>query len=253
MSENLLEVNSITKHFGGVTALSEVSISLKRGEVLALAGDNGAGKSTLIKIISGVYHQDDGEMSYNGTNLKISNPKYARNLGIETIYQDLALADNLNVGANIFLGREPLLNLFGPVNILDREKMLSESRQILESLDIEIPEFSLNQPVRRLSGGQRQAIAICRAIYWKAELLIMDEPTAALGVPEQRKVMQLIRRLREQNIAIIFISHNLIDIFEIADRIVILRQGRLVGDRMINGINKEEVVSLMVQGKLTVN
>ena len=232
MSENLLEVNSITKHFGGVTALSEVSLCLKRGEVLALAGDNGAGKSTLIKIISGVYHQDDGEMSYNGTNLKISNPKYARNLGIETIYQDLA---------------------FGPVNILDREKMMSESRQILESLDIEIPEFSLNQPVRRLSGGQRQAIAICRAIYWKAELLIMDEPTAALGVPEQRKVMQLIRRLREQNIAIIFISHNLIDIFEIADRIVILRQGRLVGDRMINGINKEEVVSLMVQGKLTVN
>ena len=142
MSENLLEVNSITKHFGGVTALSEVSICLKRGEVLALAGDNGAGKSTLIKIISGVYHQDDGEMSYNGTNLKISNPKYARNLGIETIYQDLALADNLNVGANIFLGREPLLNLFGPVNILDREKMLSESRQILESLDIEIPEIS---------------------------------------------------------------------------------------------------------------
>ena len=253
MSENLLEVNSITKHFGGVTALSEVSICLKRGEVLALAGDNGAGKSTLIKIISGVYHQDEGEMSYNGTNLKISNPKYARNLGIETIYQDLALADNLNVGANIFLGREPLLNLFGPVNILDREKMLSESRQILESLDIEIPEISLNQPVRRLSGGQRQAIAICRAIYWKAELLIMDEPTAALGVPEQRKVMQLISRLREQNIAIIFISHNLIDIFEIADRIVILRQGRLVGDRMINGINKEEVVSLMVQGKLTVN
>ena len=253
MSENLLEVNSITKHFGGVTALSEVSLCLKRGEVLALGGDNGAGKSTLIKIISGVYHQDDGEMSYNGTNLKISNPKYARNLGIETIYQDLALADNLNVGANIFLGREPLLNLFGPVNILDREKMMSESRQILESLDIEIPEFSLNQPVRRLSGGQRQAIAICRAIYWKAELLIMDEPTAALGVPEQRKVMQLIRRLREQNIAIIFISHNLIDIFEIADRIVILRQGRLVGDRMINGINKEEVVSLMVQGKLTVN
>jgi simple sugar transport system ATP-binding protein len=131
--------------------------------------------------------------------------------------------------------------------------MLSESRQILESLDIEIPEISLHQPVLRLSGGQRQAIAICRAIYWKAELLIMDEPTAALGVPEQRKVMQLIRRLKEQNIAIIFISHNLNDIFEIGDRIAILRQGRLVGDRMINGINKEEVVSLMVQGKLTVN
>ena len=237
----------------GPKVLNNFELSIPVNSSLGLVGTSGAGKSTLIKIISGVYHQDDGEMSYNGTNLKISNPKYARNLGIETIYQDLALADNLNVGANIFLGREPLLNLFGPVNILDREKMMSESRQILESLDIEIPEFSLNQPVRRLSGGQRQAIAICRAIYWKAELLIMDEPTAALGVPEQRKVMQLIRRLREQNIAIIFISHNLIDIFEIADRIVILRQGRLVGDRMINGINKEEVVSLMVQGKLTVN
>lgn len=251
MSEVILDVNSVSMHFGGVTALSEVSLSLKRGEVLALAGDNGAGKSTLIKIISGVYHQDGGEMRYNGKILKISNPKYARNLGIETIYQDLALADNLNVGANIFLGREPLLKLFGTVNILDRKKMNTESRQILESLDIEIPEISLQQPVRRLSGGQRQAIAICRAIYWKAELLIMDEPTAALGVPEQRKVMQLISRLREQNIAIILISHNLNDIFEISDRIAILRQGRLVGDHMINEINREEVVRLMVQGNLT--
>ena len=132
MSDNLLEVNSITKNFGGVKALSEVSLFVKRGEVLALAGDNGAGKSTLIKIISGVYQQDDGGIIYDGTNLTISNPKYARNLGIETIYQDLALADNLNVGANIFLGREPLLNLFGPVKILDQKKMLSESRQILD-------------------------------------------------------------------------------------------------------------------------
>ena len=127
MSDNLLEINSITKNFGGVKALSEVSLFVKRGEVLALAGDNGAGKSTLIKIISGVYHQDDGEIIYDGTNLNISNPKFARNLGIETIYQDLALADNLNVGANIFLGREPLLNLFGLVKILDQKKMLSES------------------------------------------------------------------------------------------------------------------------------
>jgi len=250
MSDNLLEVNSITKNFGGVKALSEVSLFVKRGEVLALAGDNGAGKSTLIKIISGVYHQDDGEIIYDGTNLNISNPKFARNLGIETIYQDLALADNLNVGANIFLGREPLLNLFGPVKILDQKKMLSESRQILDSLDIEIPEISLSKPVRRLSGGQRQAIAICRAIYWKAELLIMDEPTAALGVPEQRKVMQLISRLRKQNIAIILISHNLNDIYEIADRIAILRQGELVGDHMIGEINREEVVKLMVQGNI---
>ena len=226
MSENLLEVNSITKHFGGVTALSEVSICLKRGEVLALAGDNGAGKSTLIKIISGVYHQDDGEMSYNGTNLKISNPKYARNLGIETIYQDLALADNLNVGANIFLGREPLLNLFGPINILDREKMLSESRQILESLDIEIPEISLHQPVLRLSGGQRQAIAICRAIYWKAELLIMDEPTAALDTESESHVQTALRAVSRDR-TVIVIAHRLPTIKE-ADEIIVLDEGKIV-------------------------
>ena len=215
MSDNLLEVNSITKNFGGVKALSEVSLFVKRGEVLALAGDNGAGKSTLIKIISGVYHQDDGEIIYDGTNLNISNPKFARNLGIETIYQDLALADNLNVGANIFLGREPLLNLFGLVKILDQKKMLSESRQILDSLDIEIPEISLGQPVRRLSGGQRQAIAICRAIYWKAELLIMDEPTAALAVKEVQHVLDLILKLKTEGISVILISHRLNDIFEV--------------------------------------
>ncbi len=248
MNEPLLEVKSVSKHFGGVNALSEVSMNLKRGEVLALAGDNGAGKSTLIKIISGVYHQDDGELYYNGNHIKMINPKFARSLGIETIYQDLALADNLNVGANIFLGRELLSNFLGPLKTLDRKKMLFESKHVLESLDIEIPEQSLNQPVRRLSGGQRQAIAISRAIYWNAELLIMDEPTAALGVPEQLKVIELIRKLREQNIAIIFISHNLNDIFEVADRILVLRQGKMVGERIITETDREEVVGLMVHG-----
>ena len=208
MSDNLLEVNSITKNFGGVKALSEVSLFVKRGEVLALAGDNGAGKSTLIKIISGVYHQDDGEIIYDGTNLNISNPKFARNLGIETIYQDLALADNLNVGANIFLGREPLLNLFGLVKILDQKKMLSESRQILDSLDIEIPEISLGHPVRRLSGGQRQRLGIARILFHNKDILIFDEATNALDKETEKEIFDFIYSLKGKK-TIIISTHSL--------------------------------------------
>ena len=182
----MLEVKGVSKHFGGVKALNNVSMNLQAGEVLALAGDNGAGKSTLIKVISGVHAPDKGSLAYQGQPLRANSPLQARNLGIETIYQDLALADNLDVGANIFLGREPMKSFLGMAKVIDRRKMLKESREVLHSLDIEIPESSLEQPVRNLSGGQRQAIAISRAIYWNAKLLIMDEPTAALGVPEQR-------------------------------------------------------------------
>lgn len=243
----MLEVKGVSKHFGGVKALTDVSLTLNAGEVLALAGDNGAGKSTLIKVISGVHAPDTGSLTYQGQPLRANSPLQARNLGIETIYQDLALADNLNVGANIFLGREPMKSLLG-LKVIDRQKMLREACEVLRSLDIEIPESSLEQPVRTLSGGQRQAIAIGRAIYWQARLLIMDEPTAALGVPEQRKVLELIDRLREQKIGIIFISHNLNDIFAAADRIVILRQGRVVGENWIRETSHEEVVRQMVSG-----
>ena len=223
-------------------------MNLQAGEVLALAGDNGAGKSTLIKVISGVHAPDTGSLAYQGQPLRANSPLQARNLGIETIYQDLALADNLDVGANIFLGREPMKSFLGMAKVIDRRKMLKESREVLHSLDIEIPESSLEQPVRNLSGGQRQAIAISRAIYWNAKLLIMDEPTAALGVPEQRKVLELIDKLRTQKIGIIFISHNLNDIFAASDRILILRQGRVVGENKINETSREEVVSQMVSG-----
>ncbi|MEC7164673.1 MAG: ATP-binding cassette domain-containing protein, partial [SAR324 cluster bacterium] len=212
------------------------------------AGDNGAGKSTLIKVISGVHAPDTGSLAYQGQPLRANSPLQARNLGIETIYQDLALADNLDVGANIFLGREPMKSFLGMAKVIDRRKMLKESREVLHSLDIEIPESSLEQPVRNLSGGQRQAIAISRAIYWNAKLLIMDEPTAALGVPEQRKVLELIDKLRTQKIGIIFISHNLNDIFAASDRILILRQGRVVGENKISETSREEVVSQMVSG-----
>jgi len=243
----VLDVKSVSKRFGGVQALDNVSIHLNEGEVLALAGDNGAGKSTLIKVVSGVYHPDDGDIIFNNENIQLDNPRFAREKGIETIYQDLALADNLNVGANIFLGREPMTTKFG-VPIINRELMLSESKKVLKNLEINIPESSLEEPVGKLSGGQRQAVAIGRALYWNAKLLIMDEPTAALGVPEQRNVMDLIKKLKEQKVSIIFISHNLTDIFQASDRIVVLRRGIKAGERMINETNSDEIVKLMVQG-----
>jgi len=249
MSQCILDVNTISKRFGGVKALDRVSIKLNEGEVLALAGDNGAGKSTLIKIISGVYTSDEGEISFNGRKILNNNPNYSRNLGIETIYQDLALADNLDVPSNIFLGREPIKKSLKFLHRLDRNFMYEQSVDVLESLKIEIPESSLNQPVASLSGGQRQAIAISRAIYWNARILIMDEPTAALGVPEQRKVLELINTLKKNSIGIIFISHNLNDIFSASDRICVLRQGKKVCEKMISQTNKDEIVSYMVRGE----
>ena len=249
MSQCILEVNTISKRFGGVKALDRVSIKLNEGEVLALAGDNGAGKSTLIKIISGVYTSDEGEISFNGRKILNNNPNYSRNLGIETIYQDLALADNLDVPSNIFLGREPIKKSLKFLHRLDRNFMYEQSVDVLESLKIEIPKSSLIQPVASLSGGQRQAIAISRAIYWNAKILIMDEPTAALGVPEQRKVLELIDTLKKSSIGIIFISHNLNDIFSASDSICVLRQGKKVCEKMISQTNKDEIVSYMVRGE----
>ena len=247
-TEPILSGRGLTKRFGGVLALNEVSFDLRRGEVLALAGDNGAGKSTLIKLLSGVHQPDGGEIIYRGEQVEFSNPRAAREMGIETIYQDLALADNLDVGANVFLGREPVRRLGGLLPAIDRRRMRSESFSVLETLDIELPATALQQPVRRLSGGQRQAVAIGRAIFWQAEVLIMDEPTAALGVPEQRKVMQLIRGLKESNVAVIFISHNMGDIFAVSDRIIVLRRSEKVGEEVTGETTSDEVVRLMVGG-----
>ena len=244
----ILSVRSLSKHFGGVTALNNVSFGLHRGEVLALAGDNGAGKSTLIKAISGVHQPDEGEIVYKGDRVTFRNPRHAREIGIETIYQDLALADNLDVGANVFLGREPVIKTLGFLPRLDRRQMRAAAAEVLETLEIDIAAGKLGLPVRSLSGGQRQAVAIGRAIFWKAELLIMDEPTAALGVPEQRKVIELIHRLKRQGVAIIFISHNLIDIFAVADRIMVLRRGKNAGERRPGETTHDEVVKLMVGG-----
>jgi simple sugar transport system ATP-binding protein len=248
MAGPILRCAEVSKRFGGVHALERVSFELHRGEVLALAGDNGAGKSTLIKTVSGVHQPDEGEILYDGEPVRFANPRAARERGIETIYQDLALADNLDVGENVFLGREPERRVLGLLPRLDRAAMRRAAHEVLETLDIDIPARKLGQPVRNLSGGQRQAVAIGRAIYWKAELLIMDEPTAALGVPEQRKVRELIQRLKQQNVAIIFISHNLQDIFAVADRILVLRRGIKAGERRPSETSGDEIVKLMVGG-----
>ena len=241
----VLEARDISIRFGGVEALRRVSLHLMPGEVLALAGDNGAGKSTLIKILSGVYHADAGELRFDGRAMQLRDPQDARAQGIETIYQDLALADNLDVGSNIFLGREPTRRKLG-FQVIDRPRMAQVAREVLERLDIVIPLRKLGGPVKMLSGGQRQAIAIGRAIYWNARVLIMDEPTAALGVPEQRKVMALIGSLKAQGVAVLLVSHNLHDIFAVSDRIVVLRRGEVAGEREVPHTNGDEIVRLMV-------
>jgi simple sugar transport system ATP-binding protein len=242
----LLEVRNLSKSFGAVEALRELSMHVRAGEVVALAGDNGAGKTTLIKAISGVYKPSSGKVLLEGKEVDFASPQEARERGIETIYQDLALADNLSIGANIFLGREPMTKRWGFLPVLDRRKMAEAARETMALLDFHVNR--LDAPVSNFSGGQRQAVAIGRAVYWNARILIMDEPTAALGVPEQRKVISLIRQLKAQGRGVIFISHNLQDIFAVSDRIVVLRRGVLAGERRIAETTHDEVVKLMVGG-----
>jgi len=243
--DTLLRVVNLTKRFGGLVAVNDVSMDINLGEVVGLVGDNGAGKSTLIKMISGVYQPDAGELYFGGQKISLNGPREARDMGIETIYQDLALAENLDVGSNIFLGREIKRPFLGNIiQTLNRRQMHDEAVHVLKRLDIQVP--SLTQQIRNLSGGQRQAVAIARSIYWNARLMIMDEPTAALGVSEQRKVLMLVRTLRDQGVPVLIISHNMQDVFAVADRIVILRRGRKVGERIAKDTTPDEIVSLMV-------
>ena len=242
----ILDVRGVSKRFGGVEALKDVSLKLFPGEVVALAGDNGAGKSTLTKMISGVYAADGGDIRLDGEVVRFSTPEAARHAGIETIYQDLALADNLSIGANIFLGREPIRRVLGMIPVLDRARMATAAQETMARLDFHVNR--MDAPVGRFSGGQRQAVAIGRAMYWNARVILMDEPTAALGVPEQRKVLALIGSLKAQGRGVIFISHNLQDIFAVADRIVVLRRGSLAGERRIDQTTHDEVVKLMIGG-----
>ncbi len=245
MSEPILSIRKLVKRFGGLTAVNEVSWDIYPGEVVALLGDNGAGKSTLIKCVSGVYHADGGEIIFEGRPRNFATPMDARRAGIETIYQDLALANNLDVAANIFLGREVKKHyLGGLVNTLDEHKMLTESEAALDKLEIHFP--NLRQPIESLSGGMRQAVAIARAVYWDAKLMIMDEPTNNLGVPEQQKVLELIRKLRDEGVPVILITHTLPDVFAVSDRLMVMHRGRKVTEKKTADTDTEELVQYMV-------
>jgi ABC-type sugar transport system ATPase subunit len=240
----VLQAKELQKRFGGLVAVDHVSLEIRSGEVVGLLGDNGAGKSTLIKLISGVYRPDGGQIIFNNEEVSFSSPMEARNRGIETIYQDLALCENLDAVSNIFLGRERVRRRLGLLRELDDGYMFKETRKILDQLDIKIPDPL--KPIRLLSGGQRQAVAIARAIYWNARLMIMDEPTAALGVVEQQKVLQLVRTLREHRVPVILISHNMQDVFAVADRAIVMRHGKKAGEVLIEETNSNEIVGLMV-------
>lgn len=243
----ILKVDGLKKRFGGNEAVSNVSFDVNEGECVVLAGDNGAGKSTVIKMISGVYQPTAGQVYFDDTVLTGKSPEAVRSLGIETIYQDLALADNLDPGLNLYLGREKTRRIMG-ISFLDRKEMQRNAVEVMKSLGIVVPDPSA--PVREMSGGQRQAIAIARAIHWQAKLVIMDEPTAALGVPEQREVMALIERLKKKGVGIILISHNLPDIFAAADRIIVLARGVVAGERKPSETNDEEIVRMMMGATL---
>src|SRR6201999_4238026 len=226
-------------------AVNDVSFDVARGEVVGLLGDNGAGKSTLIKCVSGVHTAEEGEIVFDGKPVQFTSPIDARRAGIETIYQDLALANNLDVGANIFLGREVKKHYFGGlIRTLDEQMMLRESRAALESLAIQFP--SLTEPIESLSGGQRQAVAIARAVYWDARLMIMDEPTNNLGVPEQLKVLELIRMLKGRGVPVILITHVMPDALAVTDRIIVMHRGRKVAEKVTVSTNAEELVQYMV-------
>lgn len=241
----MLRIHQLVKRFGGLTAVNKVDMDVYPGEVVGLVGDNAAGKSTLIKCVSGVYQAEEGEIYFEGQRVRFTRPMEAREAQIETIYQDLALAGNLNVGANIFLGREVKKRYFGGlIKTLNENFMLSESRKVMEKFNIHIPDFA--QEIETLSGGQRQAVAIARAIYWQAKLMIMDEPTNNLGVVEQRQVLELIRELRQQGVPIILISHTLPDIFAVTDRIVVLHRGYKVTEKKTSETDSQEIVQYMV-------
>jgi len=233
----ILEMRGISKRFGAVQALSNVNFEAYAGEVVGLVGDNGAGKSTLIKCVAGIHPIDEGEIWFEGRKVNIQNPKDAADLGIQTVYQDLALCDNLDVVANLYLGREVITNRLP----LDEVTMEKSSLEVLRNLSIAIP--SVRTIIASLSGGQRQSVAISRAVMWNSKVVILDEPTAALGVLQSHQVLQLIRNLRQQGLAVIVISHNLADIFEVVDRISVLYLGHNNGNYNIHGTSQEQIVA----------
>jgi len=243
----LLEARGLVKTFGRVRALRGADFSVREGEVVALVGDNGAGKSTLVKVLAGVHAADAGTVRFNGEPVAIDSPIVARTLGIETVYQDLALAPELDSTANLFLGRETRrTGLLGRLGFIDQPRMRQQTEEICRSLGVRLQDRRV--PVAQLSGGQRQGVAVSRAVAWASKVIFMDEPTAALGVVQTGKVLDLIRRVRERGIAVVLISHNMPEVFEVADRIEVLRLGKRVGAFTTSETTLQEVVVAMTAG-----
>jgi len=240
----LLELRGVSKSFGAVQALYEVDFHVAQGEVMALVGDNGAGKSTLIKCIAGIYSIDSGEIFFDGEQVNVHGPKDSARLGIEVVYQDLALADNLDVVQNMFLGREELSGLLRSLDEVTMERRANDTLAQLSVTTIR----SVRQTVAGLSGGQRQSVAVAKAVMWNSKVVILDEPTAALGVAQTRQVLDLVKRLGEQGLAVVLVSHNLTDVFEVANRITVLRLGRNVGVYEREKTNQQEIVQAITFG-----
>ncbi|WP_298260540.1 ATP-binding cassette domain-containing protein [uncultured Litoreibacter sp.] len=243
MSTPLVEMKNVSIAFGGVRAVDDVSIELHAGEVVGLLGHNGAGKSTLIKMLSGAYKMDSGEIWIEGNRATINSPRDSRDYNIETIYQTLALADNLDAASNLFLGRE----LTTPLGFVDDSTMEAETRKIMARLN---PNFKkLKEPVSALSGGQRQSVAIARAVYFNAKILIMDEPTAALGVHETAMVAELIGELKKQGLGIFLISHDTREMMELCDRVSVMKNGKMIGTERVEDVTEDDILSMIILGK----
>jgi D-xylose transport system ATP-binding protein len=246
VGEILLQCEDVSLSFGAVRALVDVSLNLRQGEITALVGDNGAGKSTLVRCICGIHRPDKGNIVFAGTRTDFRSPEDAREAGIETVHQNLALVEDLTVWQNLFLNRE-LVRRLGPIAILDRRGMESRARQMVSTLAVNVPAVSSR--VRRLSGGQRQAVSICRAAGFSSQLVIMDEPTAALGVQETARVEELIVRLRNEGHPVLLISHNFAQVLRLTDQVWVMRAGRCVGGRRTSETTGEEIVALITGAK----
>jgi D-xylose transport system ATP-binding protein len=243
MSDPILELRGVDKRFGAIQVLHGVDLTVRAGEVTALVGDNGAGKSTLVKCVAGIHPTDGGEVLFDGAPVSITSPTDASRLGIEVVYQDLALADNLDIVQNMFLGRER-----GKPWLLDEADMEQAARRTLASLSVRTVT-SVRMPVASLSGGQRQTVAIAKAVLWDSKVVLLDEPTAALGVAQTRQVLDLVRRLAEQGLGVVLISHNMADVFEVSDRIACLYLGRMVAQVPARDVSHSQIVELITAGR----
>ncbi len=248
MTSPLLRLIGVKKRYGAVEALSGVDLDVRQGEVLAICGDNGAGKSTLIRVVSGAHEPSEGRIELEGKPVAFASPLEALKAGVATIYQDLALAPRLPIWQNVFVGAALTRRLFGFLRVLDKRRMMAEARRYLARLKVDIADTG--RPVERLSGGQRQAVAIARALRWDARLVIMDEPTAALGVAESRQVLDLIRELNRSGAGVILISHNMAQVVEVATRVAVLKSGRKIADRPVEGLSADDLAHLVMVGQL---